>query len=97
MLLKVSMLLSVPLTLSSPLAVSIACFLCFSMSALQIRQYHLSRFRIYVLVYDIYLEINHFKGAPGCQASSREEAKDSAVLPSRDADILEPPERPQAK
>ena len=32
-----------------------------------------------------------FQDPPGCQASSREEAKDSAVLPSRDADILEPP------
>ena len=32
-----------------------------------------------------------FQDPPGCQASSRGEAKDSAVLPSRDADILEPP------
>ena len=28
---------------------------------------------------------------PGSQASPRGEAKDSALLPSRDADILEPP------
>ena len=33
-----------------------------------------------------------FQDPPGCQASSRGEAKDSAVLPSRDADILEPTE-----
>ena len=32
-----------------------------------------------------------FQDPPGCQASSRGEAKDSAVLPSRDADLLEPP------
>ena len=32
-----------------------------------------------------------FQDLPGCQASSRGEAKDSAVLPSRDADLLEPP------
>ena len=32
---------------------------------------------------------------PGNQASSREEAKDSALLSSRDAGLLEPPERPQ--
>ena len=32
-----------------------------------------------------------FQDPPGCQASSRGEAKDSAVLLSRDADILEPP------
>ena len=32
-----------------------------------------------------------FQDPPGCQASSQGEAKDSAVLPSRDADILEPP------
>ena len=32
---------------------------------------------------------------PGSQASPREEAKDSALLPSRDADILVPPEWPQ--
>ena len=32
-----------------------------------------------------------FQDPPGCQASSRGEAKNSAVLPSRDADILEPP------
>ena len=33
--------------------------------------------------------------APGSQASPRWEAKDSALLPSRDADILVPPEWPQ--
>ena len=32
-----------------------------------------------------------FQDPPGCQASSRGEAKDSAVLPSHDADLLEPP------
>ena len=32
-----------------------------------------------------------FQDPPGCQASSRGEAKDSAVLPSRHADLLEPP------
>ena len=32
-----------------------------------------------------------FQDPPGCQALSRGEAKDSAVLPSRDADIVEPP------
>ena len=32
---------------------------------------------------------------PGSQASSRGEAKDSALLSSRDKDLLEPPERPQ--
>ena len=32
---------------------------------------------------------------PGSQASSRGEAKDSALLSSRDAALLEPPERPQ--
>ena len=32
---------------------------------------------------------------PGSQASSRGEAKDSALLPSRDVDILVPPEWPQ--
>ena len=32
-----------------------------------------------------------FQDPPGSQASSGGEAKDSAVLPSRDADILEPP------
>ena len=32
-----------------------------------------------------------FQDPPGCQASSRAEAKDSAVLLSRDADLLEPP------
>ena len=32
-----------------------------------------------------------FQDPPGCQASSRGEAKNSAVLPSRDADLLEPP------
>ena len=32
---------------------------------------------------------------PGSQASSRGEAKDSALLSSRDAGLLEPPERPQ--
>ena len=31
---------------------------------------------------------------PGSQASSRGEAKDSALLSSRDAGLLEPPERP---
>ena len=35
------------------------------------------------------------KGPPGSQASSRGEAKDSALLSSRDAGLLEPPERPQ--
>ena len=34
-------------------------------------------------------------GSPGSQASSRGEAKDSALLSSRDAGLLEPPERPQ--
>ena len=33
--------------------------------------------------------------APGSQASSRGEAKDSAIPSSRDAGLLEPPERPQ--
>ena len=32
-----------------------------------------------------------FQDPPGCQASSRGEAKDSAVLPSHEADLLEPP------
>ena len=36
-----------------------------------------------------------FKAPPGSQASSRGEAKDSALLSSRDAGLLEPPERPQ--
>ena len=36
-----------------------------------------------------------FQAPPGSQASSRGEAKDSALLPSRDAGLLEPPERPQ--
>ena len=34
-------------------------------------------------------------GPPGSQASPREEAKDSTLLPSRDADILVPPVWPQ--
>ena len=34
-------------------------------------------------------------GSPGSQASSRGEAKDSALLSSRDAGLLEPPERPE--
>ena len=34
-------------------------------------------------------------GHPGNQASSRGEAKNSAVLLRRDAGLLEPPERPQ--
>ena len=33
--------------------------------------------------------------APGSQALSGGEAKDSALLSSRDAGLLEPPERPQ--
>ena len=33
----------------------------------------------------------------GSQASSRGEAKDSALLSSRDAGLLEPPERPQGR
>ena len=33
----------------------------------------------------------------GSQASSRGEAKDSALLSSRDAGLLEPPERPEGK
>ena len=37
-----------------------------------------------------------FQAPPGSQASSRGEAKDSALLSSRDAGLLEPPERPQA-
>ena len=36
-----------------------------------------------------------FQALPGSQASSRGEAKDSALLSSRDAGLLEPPERPQ--
>ena len=36
-----------------------------------------------------------FQAPPGSQASSRGEAKDSALLSSRDADLVEPPERPQ--
>ena len=36
-----------------------------------------------------------FQAPPGSQASSRGEAKDSALLSSRDAALLEPPERPQ--
>ena len=35
-----------------------------------------------------------FQAPPGSQASSRGEAKDSALLSSRDAALLEPPERP---
>ena len=35
-----------------------------------------------------------FQAPPGSQASSRGEAKDSALLSSRDAGLLEPPERP---
>ena len=35
-----------------------------------------------------------FQAPPGSQASSRREAKDSALLSSRDAGLLEPPERP---
>ena len=35
--------------------------------------------------------------APRSQASSRGEAKDSALLSSRDAGLLEPPERPQGQ
>ena len=34
-----------------------------------------------------------FQAPPGSQASSRGEAKDSALLSSRDAGLLEPPER----
>ena len=36
-----------------------------------------------------------FQAPPGSQASSRGETKDSALLSSRDAGLLEPPERPQ--
>ena len=36
-----------------------------------------------------------FQAPPGSQTSSRGEAKDSALLSSRDKDLLEPPERPQ--
>ena len=36
-----------------------------------------------------------YQAPPGSQASSRGEAKDSALLSSRDAGLLEPPERPQ--
>ena len=36
-----------------------------------------------------------FQAPPGSQASSRGEAKDSALLSSRDAGLLEPPERPE--
>ena len=36
-----------------------------------------------------------FQTHPGSQASSQGEAKDSALLPSRDADLLEPTEWPQ--
>ena len=39
------------------------------------------------------LKLQYF--SPGSQASSRGEAKDSALLSSRDAGLLEPPERPQ--
>ena len=35
-----------------------------------------------------------FQAPPGSQASSRGEAKDSALLSSRDAGLLESPERP---
>ena len=38
-----------------------------------------------------------FQAPPGSQASSRGEAKDSALLSSRDAGLLEPPERPQGQ
>ena len=38
-----------------------------------------------------------FQAPPGSQASSRGEAKDSALLSSRDAGLLEPPERPQGR
>ena len=39
-----------------------------------------------------------FQAPPGSQASSRGEAKDSALLSSRDAGLLEPPERcPEGK
>ena len=34
-----------------------------------------------------------FQAPPGSQTSSRGEAKDSALLSSRDKDLLEPPER----
>ena len=36
---------------------------------------------------------SRFQAPPGSQASSRGEAKDSALLSSRDAGLLEPPER----
>ena len=36
-----------------------------------------------------------FQTPPGSQASSRGEAKDSALLPSHDADLLQPSEWPQ--
>ena len=36
-----------------------------------------------------------FQAPPGSQTSSRGEAKDSALHSSRDAGLLEPPERPQ--
>ena len=36
-----------------------------------------------------------FQAPPGSQASFHGEAKDSALLSSRDAGLLEPPERPQ--
>ena len=38
-----------------------------------------------------------FQAPPGSQASSRGEAKDCALLSSRDAGLLEPPERPQGQ
>ena len=41
------------------------------------------------------VEANGGSRGPGSQASSRGEAKDSALLSSRDAGLLEPPERPQ--
>ena len=51
--------LSIQLTLSYPLPKSINLFsVCFSIATLQIFQYHLSRFNIYVLVNDIYLSLS---------------------------------------
>ena len=38
-----------------------------------------------------------FQAPQGSQASSRGEAKDSALLSSRDAGLLEPPERQKVK
>ena len=44
-----------------------------------------------LLLPSIFPSIGAFQAPPGSQASSRGETKDSALLSSRDAGILEPP------